>query len=210
MSTENTKKKILTEALKLFSRYGYEAVSVEQIASAVGIKAPSLYKHYKSKRDIFNSIIKTMDDQDAERAQEYKMPEGEFDKIIEAYQGIPLDQIKAYSEALFLHWTDEDFSSGFRKMLTLEQYRNPEMSELYKRYISTGPVEYMQEVFRPMADSDTDPFQLALEFYGPIYLLYSIYDSKGDKDRLTGALRKHIDRFAQTLNVRAEDDTKNE
>ncbi|WP_261797230.1 TetR/AcrR family transcriptional regulator [Candidatus Stoquefichus massiliensis] len=30
-----------------------DAVSVAQIADAVGIKVPSLYKHFKSKQDIF-------------------------------------------------------------------------------------------------------------------------------------------------------------
>ena len=43
MKSRNTKERILLEALKLFSNEGYEAVSVEQIAAAVGIKAPSLY-----------------------------------------------------------------------------------------------------------------------------------------------------------------------
>ena len=53
----NTRDRILLEALRLFSQRGYDAVSVEQIAAAVGIKAPSLYKHYKSKRDIFDAIF---------------------------------------------------------------------------------------------------------------------------------------------------------
>ena len=62
MGVETTKQKILTEALKLFSQNGYEAVSVEQIANAVGIKAPSLYKHYKGKRDIFDHILQRMNE----------------------------------------------------------------------------------------------------------------------------------------------------
>ncbi len=204
MKPETTKQKILTQALKLFSRYGYDAVSVEQIASAVGIKAPSLYKHYKSKRDIFNSILNRMDEMNSERSKEYQMPEGELDQVIDAYQDTPPEKIKAYSEALFLHWTEE-FSSRFRKMLTLEQYRDPEISQLYQKYLSTGPVEYMKEVFGPMAFKDTDPFGLALEFYGPIYLLYSIYDGNGDKEELVKVLRKHIDRFAKSLNLHAEE-----
>ena len=52
-----TREKILDEALRLFARRGYDAVSVTEIADAVGIKAPSLYKHYSSKRAIFDSII---------------------------------------------------------------------------------------------------------------------------------------------------------
>lgn len=50
---EDTKQRILDEALRLFSQSGYDAVSVERIASAVGIKVPSLYKHFKSKQEIF-------------------------------------------------------------------------------------------------------------------------------------------------------------
>ena len=39
MKKETTKQRILTEAVKLFSKEGYAAVSVDQIAKAVGIKA---------------------------------------------------------------------------------------------------------------------------------------------------------------------------
>ena len=45
------KKKIMDAALTLFAENGYDGTSVEQIANIVGIKAPSLYKHYKSKED---------------------------------------------------------------------------------------------------------------------------------------------------------------
>ena len=68
--TEKTKDKILRKALHLFSRDGYEAVTVEKIAMAVGIKAPSLYKHYKGKRDIFDTIVAHMCEMDATRAGE--------------------------------------------------------------------------------------------------------------------------------------------
>ena len=53
----DTKKKILDVALDLFSKKGYGNVYVGQIAEGVGIKAPSLYKHYKSKQDIFEAIF---------------------------------------------------------------------------------------------------------------------------------------------------------
>ena len=42
----DTKERILEEALSLFSKKGFKAVTVEEIAQKVGIKAPSLYKHY--------------------------------------------------------------------------------------------------------------------------------------------------------------------
>ena len=56
----DTKKRILDVALDLFSQKGYGNVYVGDIAKGVGIKAPSLYKHYKSKQDIFNAILEEM------------------------------------------------------------------------------------------------------------------------------------------------------
>ena len=53
----STKDKILEEALTLFAEKGYDGTGVDQIAEAVGIKAPSLYKHFKGKEDILNTII---------------------------------------------------------------------------------------------------------------------------------------------------------
>lgn len=52
----NTKEKILKQALILFSENGYEGVSVAMIAERCSIKAPSLYKHFKSKKEIFEEV----------------------------------------------------------------------------------------------------------------------------------------------------------
>ena len=57
MKQEDTKQKILEKALELFSTYGYDSVSVGEIAKAVGIKAPSLYNHFPSKQAIFDAIV---------------------------------------------------------------------------------------------------------------------------------------------------------
>lgn len=178
MEQQDTKRRILTEALKLFSTNGYEAVSVEQIARAVGIKAPSLYKHYKSKRDIFDNIIVSMNEMDLERAKEYEMPEGTMEEVAEAYQLTPLEKIKTYTGAQFRHWTEESFSACFRKMLTLEQYRSPEVAQLYQRYLAAGPLMYMRDIFASITE-ESDAMQIALAFYGPIFLLYSVYDGAG-------------------------------
>ena len=56
----DTKERILDEALTLFSEKGYANVFVGEIAERVGIRAPSLYKHYKSKQAIFDAIIGDM------------------------------------------------------------------------------------------------------------------------------------------------------
>ena len=57
MKQEDTKQKIIDKALELFAAHGYDAVSVGEIAKTVGIKAPSLYNHYPSKRAIFDVMV---------------------------------------------------------------------------------------------------------------------------------------------------------
>ncbi|OEH92033.1 TetR/AcrR family transcriptional regulator [Bacillus solimangrovi] len=53
---EKTKQKILNSALLLFSTKGYEETSLNDIASNVEIKAPSIYAHYSSKEDLFEKV----------------------------------------------------------------------------------------------------------------------------------------------------------
>ena len=55
-------------------------------------------------------------------------------------------------------------SANFRKMLTLEQYRDPKLAQLHHDYLAGGPLEYMAAIFRKLADSDETAMQLALEF----------------------------------------------
>lgn len=74
-----------------------------------------------------------MDELDYERAREYNMPDGNMDEIIKGYREISIDKIRIYTEAQFKHWTEEEFPSLFRRMLTLEQYRNQEMADLYQK-----------------------------------------------------------------------------
>lgn len=161
---EGTKLKILDVALQLFSQNGYLGTSMNDIAMQLGITKPALYKHYTSKHEILECIAERMNEMDFERAKEYEMPETQPDGFADAYVKTPVEKIRAYSMAQFRYWTEEEFPAQFRKMLTLEQYRDAEMANLYQNYIATGPVEYMAAIFRKMTDSDGEAMQLALDF----------------------------------------------
>ena len=194
-----TKEKILLTALKLFAQDGYEAVSISKISGELGMAKSALYKHYKNKRDIFDSIINRMDELDYERVREYNMPDGNMDEIIKGYREISIDKIRIYTEAQFKHWTEEEFSSLFRRMLTLEQYRNQEMADLYQKYLVSGPIDYMTHLFAGIIEKKEEANQLAIEFYGPIFLMYSLYDNKREEDDLAEMLKKHVDRFSKKM-----------
>lgn len=194
-----TKERILETALELFAQSGYLGTSMSDIAARLGITKAALYKHYAGKQEILDRIVQRMNELDAARAAANEMPGAAPEGFAQAYLNTPLDRIRAYSTAQFDHWTREPFSANFRKMLTLEQYRDARLAQLYQENLASGPVKYMAAIFRPLTDSDETAMQLALDFYGPMYLLYSVYDGAADQSAVAPMLEAHIDRFIAKL-----------
>lgn len=178
----NTKEEILTVALHLFARDGYEAVSVSQIAGELGMTKGALYRHYQNKRDIFDHIVKRMEQGDSEQSEENNVPEEEMEKNPEKYQETTMEDFLEYGKSMFKYWTEDDFASSFRKMLTLEQFRNEEMQGLYQQYLASGPAGYVKDLFQSMGIADAD--YKAVRFYAVMYLYYSIYDGAQDKEKV--------------------------
>ena len=173
--------------------------SMNDIASKLGVTKAALYKHYKSKQEILDSIIDKMNELDMERVKRYEMPEGDLEKVTAEYKETAYNKIKQFTKVQFLHWTEEEFSSCFRKMLTLEQYREPQMAQLYQNYLAGGPLTYIEALFSNMLGDARKARQTALDFYGPIFLLYSIYDGVDDKSRVIRLLEDHMDHFLQEM-----------
>ena len=57
MRQETRKDEIINTAAKLFKEKGYSAVTMRDLATAMGIKAASLYNHINSKQEILKAII---------------------------------------------------------------------------------------------------------------------------------------------------------
>ena len=199
----DTKENILIAALNLFAQNRYESVSVRMIALALAITNGALYKHYKNKQDIFNSIVERMYQLDTERAKKYCVPEGTLDEMLEEYQNTDLNNIVQFALAQFDFWTTDVFASNFRKMLTLEQYKTPEMNALYQNCIVSGPIKYLENLFSEMIKKGIlkkiDAKQLAIEFYAPFFLLISTSDEFKNNDlNAKNKLTTHIQRFIES------------
>ena len=191
----NRKEEILIVALHLFARDGYEAVSVSQIAGELAMTKGALYRHYQSKRDIFDSIVKRMEQQDSAQASDYDMPEEGKEKMPEKYETVSPDDFVKYSKSMFTYWTEDDFASSFRKMLTIEQFRSEEMQKLYQQYLAAGPVSYVKDLFESMGI--TKAKDRAAGFYAIMYLYYSIYDGADDKEKVKEEFEAVINNMAQ-------------
>ena len=193
----NRKKEILIVALHLFARDGYEAVSVSQIAGELDMTKGALYRHYKSKRDIFDCIVRNMEQQDGEQARENEVPEESIEKTPEEYQNVSFDDFVEYSKSMFEYWTEDDFASSFRKMLTIEQFRSEGMQKLYQQYLVSGSAGYVKDLFKNMKIKD--PEENAVKFYANMFFYYSVYDGAADKAKAKCQFEQMLDKIVEEM-----------
>ncbi len=198
----NTKTRILDAALTLFSEKGYHSVSVAEIADVVGIKAPSLYKHYKSKRDIFDGILSEMQIRYEKQTSTLQMNGNNPTTDAGIFSSVSEDTLIQMGIGLFTYFLHDDYVCRFRKMLTIEQFHDAELAALYTKQYTDDPLSYQSQIFSMLgacglfrtADADV----MALHFYAPLYLLLTLCDR--DPEREPEALRlleEHIKQFNQ-------------
>lgn len=177
-----TKEKILNEALTLFAEKGYDAVYVGDIADAVGIKAPSLYKHYKSKQDIFDSCVEVFSKRMEQVRTDLRLPDTANSEV--NYQTANMDMITSIAVKLFMFYLQDDVASKFRKMLMIERYHNPQLNELFEELFINGAVEHEEKIFSDLIKAkiikNENPHIIALRFYTPIFYLLQKYDVHPD------------------------------
>lgn len=181
----NTKEKILSKSLDLFSKYGYSDVSMENIAKEVGIKAPSIYKHFKSKKIIFDTIIK-----DAVIRVDNELDDVDSYKTIR--NGHTSLNIEKLSIDIFKYLLHDSFVSKVRKMLSIEMYKNPQAMQCYVEKFIENPMTKQQEIINYYGLSKfSDLKVLSTIFYSPILLAVKLYDADPKKeDELIELLKK--------------------
>ncbi|MBO5155200.1 MAG: TetR/AcrR family transcriptional regulator [Eubacterium sp.] len=198
----STKEKILKEALNLFSEKGYSDVYVGDIAAAVGIKAPSLYKHFKGKQEIFDSCVEKFSERMTQIRNELLLPDTPRTDV--SYKTADMEKITEFAIGLFMFYLKDDIASKFRKMLMIERYRNPDLNRIYEELFVNGAVEYEEKIFAELiADGvikKEDPHIIAVRFYSPIYYLLQKYDMWPEKEEeakkeLTAMIREFCDTY---------------
>lgn len=198
----DTKRKILDAALTLFSENGYTNVFVAQIAEAVGIKAPSLYKHYKSKRDIFNAILDEMKANYDRQAAALAIDGNNSAVDAMTFAAVSEDGLVQMGMSLFKFFLHDEYTQKFRKMLTLEQFHNPELAQLFSRQYIDDSLKYQSAMLAALCQNGVlrgdDPYTMALQFHAPIYTLLTMCDREPDREQeLTELLERHIRQFSK-------------
>lgn len=207
MKQEDTKQKILEKALELFSTRGYDAVSVGEIAKAVGIKAPSLYNHFPSKQAIFDAIVENT-------AAQYENDTGKINihvqnvrQDVPTFSNISAEALGEKVRQIFLYSLHDKTISQFRRMMTLEQFRSPELAALYsKRYVDRM-IAYHADIFRALIAAgelpDEDAEALAWMYVSPVITLLAVCDRQPEREEeCLAKLDTHVRLFFRTFNLK--------
>ena len=189
----STKEKILDAALTLFAENGYDGTSVEQIANIVGIKAPSLYKHYKGKEDILNALI----DSAETRYEEMFGSEKNIGRVPQSRE----EFIKVTMERISFTMRDPIIRKT-RMLLVQEQFRNERISEVTTRHQLDGIQRMFAKIIKGMIDvgivKNDDPALLAAELTAPAVLQIARSDRQPQCEKeCMEYIEKHLRHFCK-------------
>lgn len=197
MQGDFTKQKILAISLNMFSRRGYEAVSIRDICREVSIKESSVYYHFSNKRAILNELYKRFEEKAGEMMRR-------LDEALEFFSGSMGMDFESVSKYFFEEYLMDDFCNSFMRLLHLEQSNDEGLRQAYDRWLFKEPLRYQSKVFALLMEKgavrQTDCDYLAVKYYAPIFLYFHRYLLSGDlteetKELFRGEAIRHAAMF---------------
>ena len=199
MERGNTKQGILEVSLDLFSVQGFEATSISQIASAVGIRKASLYSHFESKQAILDALVKDVLEQYVEHSIFAKADWDQYDDT-EDKPALTPDAAAQMILGQVRYILHDPHISRARKMLAIEQFQNPELAKLQTKqnysdvmHYFTGLVKYL---IRHDVLTEDDPEIMAAQLCLPISTWINLCDREPDREaEVMELISRHIQQF---------------
>ena len=209
MEMSEAKHRILIEALKLFSRNGYEATSIEHITNAVGIRKASFYSHFTSKQELLDVLI----DEITERYNAYsESVQSDLEKAGLNHE-ISIQQLIetvfiSVSRQFEIHTTDSFFCMA-RNFMTIEQFRNPQLACLLNKCQYIDVLNYYRNLLQHLIENriliDKGIEIMVYEFFSPIAIqFYHIQREPECKTEALKIVEMHILHFLTTYSAKGE------
>ena len=207
----NTKEKIFDVSLDLFSKKGYDSVSLREIADEVGIKKSSIYSHYPSKEAILIDIFEYFTD-----FFKYNELINSKDLLLTADNEILLENPELFyhkgSEAIKV-MVSEERNLKIWKLIFIQMHYNENIRIFFQNEILAKPLLFWNEFFTILKEKgiirkDCNPKLLAKEYYSfPIYLLFEIcakYDDipQSCLDNFFNEAEEHIKFILESVKVK--------
>ena len=204
MEKGNTKQEIIEAALDLFSAQGFEATSVSQIADAVGIRKASLYSHFENKQAILDALVQEVLKQYEEQSL---FARADLEKDAGNLPQTSDDAVKMIQGQIRYILHDRSISRA-RKMLVIEQFRNPEMAKLQTKQNYSDIMRYftglVKSLIRQGVLAEDNPEIMAAQFCLPISTWINLCDRESDREpEVMELVEKHIRQFFRIYQIKA-------
>ncbi len=172
----DTKEKILDAALEMFSQYGYAGTNIRELTASLGLVKSSMYKHFKSKEEIWNTLLDEL----------IAYYEARFGSV-EQLPPVPAspEELVSLTMRLVNFTVHDEKVVKTRKLLTIEQFRDGRARDLATKYFLTGLAGMFTPLFAGMMDRGLlrrdDPAMLAFAYTAPISALIHRCDREPEK-----------------------------
>lgn len=186
---KNTKERILALALEKFSQNGYAGTNVRELTASLGLVKSSMYRHFESKEEIWNSLL---DEMIAYYDERFGSPE-HLPPVPDS-----LDDLLAMTMHMVDFTIHDEKIVMVRKLLTIEQFRDDRARDLATKHFLTGLKEMFTHIFAGMMDKGLllrdDPAMLAFAYTAPISALIHLCDREPEK---TDAAIAQVEAFSR-------------
>lgn len=173
---KDTKERILATALDMFSQNGYAGTNIRELTASLGLVKSSMYRHFKSKEEIWNTLL---DEMIAYYDERFGSPE-HLPPVPEA-----LEELVAMTMRMVNVTVHDEKIVKTRKLLMIEQFRDDRARDLATKHFLTGLRDMFTPVFQGMMDKGLirkdDPAMLAFAYTAPISALIHLCDREPDR-----------------------------
>jgi Transcriptional regulator len=196
---KDTKQRIVSSALDMFAENGYAGTNIRELSASLDLGKSSLYRHFESKEEIWNTVLDTM-------ASYYEEHFGSVQNM----PRIPKNTTELYEMTMrMVKFTVHDEKIvKTRKLLLTEQFHDEKARKLATRYFSEDTEHLFTKVFEGMMENGsikrTDPQVLAFSYTSPITVLVHLCDREPDKiletmARIEAFVKFFIDTYGVSL-----------
>lgn len=208
-----TKERILDVSLDLFSRRGFSAVSVRDIASGVGVRESAMYKHFQSKRAVLDALVaRYLEASGRYMSGIHALPAddpAEMEAGAAFYVSLDDAAFLRITERLFIDFLMRPETMRFWRLVSIERFHNPDMASLFYTTLHAEPMAFQTALFGMLiargALRPVDPSLLAMEFFMPALMIYlHLLPWMDDPERTAGALtqlQRHMRHFRETYSL---------
>lgn len=189
-----TKSRILDEALVMFAENGYKGTNLRDLAAQLGLSKSALYKHYKSKEDIWNCLLDRMESYYAEHfGSESNLPT----------QPKSCEELLVVTMQMIRFTVNDPKIILTRKLLLTEQFHDERVKNLATKHFLEGTQKIFARIFEGMMTDGLlkkdNPEMLSFIYTAPVTSLVHLCDREPEnQEKIFNKIKNFVTHFIST------------